>query len=63
MALTVEFCEARAQEAGDEARNTKLENVRQRALRSEAAWRTMGSRLLLVRREREANELERTSRP
>ena len=63
MALTVEFCEARAQEAADEARNTKLENVRQRALRSEAAWRTMGNRLLLARRERMAAEAERAARP
>lgn len=61
MIHTVEFCEARAREAASEARNTALENVRQRALRSEAAWRAIGNRLALVRRKREAIDAERAS--
>ena len=62
MVHTVEFCEARAREAGDEARSTKLANVRERALRSEAAWRAMADRLIGVRRERESIDIERTLR-
>ncbi|MCB2074481.1 MAG: hypothetical protein H6917_05535 [Novosphingobium sp.] len=61
MIHTVEFCEARAEEAASEARSTQLENVRQRALRSEAAWRAFGSRLALARRNRAALDSERVS--
>jgi len=43
--MTVEFCDARACEAAAAAKEAKLENVRMIALRSEAAWRTMASRL------------------
>lgn len=61
MAHTIEFCEARAREAAIEAASTALENVRQRALRSEAAWRAMADRLLSVERNRDANKKQRTS--
>jgi len=44
MAQTLQFFEERAEEAAEEARNAVLENVRDRALRSEAAWRGMARR-------------------
>jgi len=44
MAQTLQFFEERAEEAAEEARNAVLDNVRDRALRSEAAWRGMASR-------------------
>lgn len=44
----IEFYEERAKEAADEARNATLENVRQRALRSEAVWREMVDRAIEV---------------
>ncbi len=44
MTMSIDFCEARAEEAGEEAQNAFLENVRERALRSEAAWRAMANK-------------------
>ena len=61
MLHSVEFCEARAREAADEAGSTELGNVRERALRSEAAWRAMADRLRVVRRNRKAITDERES--
>jgi hypothetical protein len=46
MTKTIELYEARAKEAADEARDATLENVRLRALRSEAAWRGMADRAI-----------------
>lgn len=46
MTNTTAFYLARADECALEARNTRLENVRARNLRSEAAWRAMAARLL-----------------
>jgi hypothetical protein len=43
---TSTFYLARADECAREARETGLENVRERNLRSEAAWRAMAARLL-----------------
>lgn len=48
MAQTIEFYEDRAEEAAEEARNATLMNVRDRALRSEAAWRTMANRARVI---------------
>ena len=48
MTKTIEFYEERAREAAEEARNATLENVRQRALRSEATWRKMADRAIDV---------------
>ncbi|MBO9722810.1 MAG: hypothetical protein J7530_00390 [Novosphingobium sp.] len=45
MAFTRDFCEARAQEAADAASLAKLANVRDRELRSEAAWRAMSDQI------------------
>lgn len=44
MAQSITFYLERAEEAAKEAANTTLENVRERALRSEAAWRAMAAR-------------------
>lgn len=53
MALSYEFLTERAQQAAQEAACSVLENVRERALRSETAWRTMANRVLDVARNRE----------
>jgi hypothetical protein len=44
MSLQHEFYLARAEEAKREADAATLDNVRQRCLRSEAAWRSMADR-------------------
>jgi hypothetical protein len=44
MPMSISFCLDRAEEAAEEARRTPLENVRERALRSEAVWREMAER-------------------
>lgn len=62
MALTHEFYTARADEAAREAEATSLENVRHRALRSEAAWRDMADRARQVERDRETARREREAR-
>ncbi|MCB5425856.1 hypothetical protein H0274_11340 [Altererythrobacter sp. CC-YST694] len=54
MALTYEFFLARAQDAANEANLAVLENVRERALRSEAAWRGMADKALKAANGREA---------
>ena len=53
MTQTYEFQLARANEAAAEAEGALLDNVRQRALRSEAAWREMAKRTLKMEHERE----------
>ena len=52
MSQSVEFYTERAEEAAAEARAAQLDNVRDRALRSEAAWRQMAERLLRVEEQR-----------
>lgn len=59
MALSYEFLVARAEQAAHEAASALLENVRERALRSEAAWRTMADRVLEVALNRELAQQER----
>ncbi|SFG03361.1 hypothetical protein SAMN05518801_1066 [Novosphingobium sp. CF614] len=61
MALNRDFCEARAREAAVAAADATLENVRERALRSEAAWRAMSERILETERAREAKEIARAA--
>jgi len=46
MTNTSIFYLARADESAREARDTSLDNVRVRHLRSETAWRAMAARLL-----------------
>jgi hypothetical protein len=44
MSISFEFATERAQEAALAAETAELDNVRDRALRSEAAWRDMADR-------------------
>jgi hypothetical protein len=62
MTLTYEFYTARADEAAREAEATPLENVRRRALRSEAAWREMADRARKVVHDRETARREKAER-
>lgn len=59
MALSYEFLIERAEQAAQEAACSLLENVRERALRSEKAWRTMASQVLEVARNRELTQQAR----
>lgn len=52
MALTYEFLIARADQAALEAESAVLANVRDRSLRSEAAWRGMAQQVEAVERNR-----------
>jgi hypothetical protein len=58
MTLTIEFCEARAREAADEAHGASLDNVRERALRSQAAWQAMADRAIGIAKTRALKLLE-----
>jgi len=53
MALSYEFLVERAEQAAQEAAGAVLENVRERALRSETAWRTMANQVLEIAHNRE----------
>lgn len=46
MSATVDFYLSRAAESAKAAQETKLENVRERSLRAEAAWLVMANRLI-----------------
>jgi len=46
MSVSSDFYLARAADCAREARETRLTNVRDRCLRSEAAWRKMAERVL-----------------
>lgn len=54
MANDREFYVTRADECAAEASAATLDNVRERALRSEAAWRAMAARQDFVSRQRAA---------
>ncbi len=62
MSQNYEFYNARAQEAAAEAAKATLDNVRERALRSETAWREMADRALQMEQEREVVRIEREKR-
>lgn len=59
MALSYEFLIERAEQAAQEAAGSLLENVRERALRSEKAWRAMASQVLETARGRELAQQEK----
>lgn len=59
MALSYEFLIQRAEQAAQEAACALLENVRERSLRSEAAWRSMANQVLEVARNRELAQQEK----
>ena len=62
MSQSYDFYIARADEAANEANNTPLMNVRERALRSESAWREMAARVLKVEHDRKLAEQDRKER-
>jgi len=62
MAQTYEFYDERAKEAAAEATTATLDNVRERALRSEKAWRSMADQALKVSQDRARSEAERAAR-
>ncbi|HUD29298.1 MAG TPA: hypothetical protein VMQ93_10530 [Novosphingobium sp.] len=59
MSFSREFCDGRAVEAAQAASDAKLANVRDRELRSEAAWRAMSERIRLTEEARVAREAAR----
>ena len=63
MALTYEFLVARADQAAQEAAVALLDNVRDRALRSENAWRAMADQVLEAARNRELALQEKSLTP
>ena len=52
LAFTLDFCESRAREAAEAASSAKLGNVRERELRSEAAWRAVANQIVQVEKKR-----------
>jgi hypothetical protein len=62
MAQTYEFYAERARESAAEANVAKLDNVRERALRSEATWRGLADQAQRVAEERVKVERLRTER-
>lgn len=61
MTFTREFCDGRAQEAAQAAAIATLDNVRDRELRSEAAWRAMSERIRETEASRKAREATRVA--
>ena len=61
MSQSFEFYEAQARAAGALASEAVLDNVRERELRSEKAWRQLADRALKVQRDRIAREETRTA--
>lgn len=62
MSQNYEFYNTRAKEAAAEAAAATLDNVRERALRSETAWREMADRAKQMEQEREVARVEREKR-
>lgn len=59
MHLSFDFCDARAREAAATAASATLDNIRERALRSEAAWRQLADTQQAIVTEREKRDRER----
>jgi len=62
MSQTFEFYDARAKESAAEAKAAALENVRERALRSEATWRALADQARAVAEERAKVEQQKAAR-
>jgi hypothetical protein len=62
MSQTFSFYDERAKSAEAEAERAKLDNVRERELRSAKAWRGMADRQLLIDAERAKSEEVRAAR-
>jgi len=59
MFQSYDFLIARANEAASEAQDAVLDNVKQRALRSEKTWRALAARTRKIERQREKVLLEK----
>jgi len=59
MSVNSDFYLARAADCAREALETQLANVRERCLRSEAAWRTMAERVLRAEAVKSRQEAEK----
>ena len=62
MSQTFEFYDARAKDAAAEAQAAILDNVRERALRSEASWRSLADQARKIASDRVKAEHERAAR-
>ncbi|HSG34962.1 MAG TPA: hypothetical protein VLA37_10530 [Sphingomonadaceae bacterium] len=62
MSQNFEFFDERAKAAAMEAEKATLENVRERARRSEAAWRQMADRALMIEKDRKIAEKVKAER-
>lgn len=62
MSQTFEFYDARANESAAEAKAAVLENVRERARRSEATWRSLANQARAVAEERAKVEQQKAAR-
>lgn len=61
MSQTYEFYAARAAEAAADAKAATLDNVRERALRSQATWKALADQARAVSRQREKIEAEKAA--
>lgn len=61
MSTSSSFYLARAEACANEAEEAVLENVRERCLRAEAAWRAMADRTLRAQAMRDEREAEKPS--
>ena len=61
MSQTYEFYTARAKEAAADARAATLDNVRDRALRSQATWEALADQARKVARQREKIESDKAA--
>ncbi len=62
MSQTFEFYDARAKEAAAEAKRAVLDNVKERALRSERTWRSLASQARKVATQRAKTESEKAAK-
>lgn len=62
MSATADFYLARAAESAQAAAATDLVNVRERCLRSEAAWRNMADRLIRIENQKQLDAIEKARR-
>ncbi|WBQ19185.1 hypothetical protein [Sphingobium yanoikuyae] len=59
MVATIDFYLARVAQCDQEAQETNLANVKERCLRSKAAWQIMSDRALVVQIDRERKALDK----
>jgi hypothetical protein len=63
LSATVTFYLSRAAECARDAQETNLVNVRERALRAEAAWQAMADRLLHIEEQKRHDALAKSVAP